>query len=400
MFRLMSATEAPKIPPFNPMDPDYVADPYPLQHRMRAAEPLHYSPVMQGHVLTRYHDIKRALTHPDLDILPGRGGDSPLHQMMGDWLSHHPHLRPVMLRAFTPRIIQQLRPRIQEIVDGLLDEVLRAPQAELISSFAHPVPLIVIAEMLGVPEADRRSFKQWALAIERGIDGAFMGRVDAEADEATVALLDYFGRLAAERRKAPGDDLISRLLEAEKDEGIRITERQLVANCVLFFFAGHESTANQIGSGIYWLLKHPDQLAALRADPSLWPNAVEEVLRYEPAVQLVGRICLADAEVAGRTLKKGERLSLLLSAANRDPEVFPDPDRFDVRRSFEAQPQLAFSWGRHLCLGIHLARAEAHIALQSLFDRAPDLRLEDQKVVWKKHFAMRGPLELHVSRGG
>lgn len=391
---------ADTLPPFNPLDPDYVANPYPLQHRMRAAEPVHHSAVMQGWVLTRYRDVKHVLTHPEIDIVPGRGGDSPLHQMMGDWISHHPHLRPVVMRAFTPKVIRDLRPRIQQIVDELLDEALAQESPELVSSFAHPVPLIVIAEMLGVPESDRRSFKEWALAIERGIDGAFMGTVDPEADEATVALLDYFGQLADARRDARGDDLISRLIAAQEIEGVALTRRQLVANCVLFFFAGHESTANQIGSGIYWLLQHPEQLAALKEDPSLWPNAVEEVMRYEPAVQLVGRIALTDVEVGGQPMREGERMSCLLSAANRDPEAFPDPDRFDIRRTFtRATPQLAFSWGRHLCLGAHLARAELHLALKTLFERAPDLQLDsDHEVVWKKHFAMRGPLELVARR--
>ena len=384
------------LPPFNPMNPEYVADPYPVLQRLREREPVHHSPLMGGWVLSRFADVKAALTHPDLDVLPGREGESPLYQMMGDWLSHHPDLRPLMARAFTQRVIGDWRARIQGIVDELLDEALQGDEVEIVSMFAHPVPLYVIADMLGVPRADRRKFKKWALAIERGIDAAFIGKRDAEADEAAVVLMDYFADLAERRLTDPGDDLISHLMQAEKEEGIALSRRQLVANCVLFFFGGHESTANQLGSGLFWLLQNPEAVADLRADPSLWPSAVEEILRYEPAVQLIGRIATADVEIAGTPNRKGERLTLLLSGANRDPETFPDPDRFDIRRT--PNPQLAFSWGRHLCLGTHLARAEIQIALSTLFERAPNLSMDAETVVWKKHFAMRGPSEFYVRR--
>ena len=382
------------LPPFNPMDPAYVADPYPVLHRLRTHEPVHHSPLMGSWVLSRYADIKAALTHTRLDVLPGREGESPLYQMMGDWLSHHPDLRPLMARAFTQRVIGDWRARIQRIVDELLDDTLGEDEVEMVSTFAHPVPLYVIADMLGVPRADRRKFKKWALAIERGIDAAFIGKRIPEADEAAVVLMDYFADLAEQRVDDPGDDLISHLMQAEKEEGIALSRRQLVANCVLFFFAGHESTANQLASGLYWLLQTPEALADLRADPTLWPTAVEEILRYEPAVQLIGRIALDDVEIGGKTIRRGERLTLLLSAANRDPEMFPDPDRFDIRR--KPNPELAFSWGRHLCLGTHLARAEIQIALSTLFERAPNLALNVDSVVWKKHFAMRGPSALRV----
>ena len=384
------------LPPFNPGDPEYVANPYPVLERLRAREPIHFSPIMGGWVLSRFADVKAALTHADLSVLPGREGESPLYQMMGDWLSHHPNLRPLMARAFTSRVIGDWRARIQRIVDELLDEALQEEQVEIVSTFAHPVPLYVIADMLGVPRADRRKFKKWALAIERGIDAAFIGQRIPEADEAAVVLMDYFAELAERRITEPGDDLISHLMKAEKEEGIALSRRQLVANCVLFFFAGHESTANQLGSGLYWLLQNPAALADLRADPSLWPTAVEEILRYEPAVQLIGRIATKDVVIGGTPIEQGQRLTLLLSAANRDPAVFPDPNRFDIRR--KPNPELAFSWGRHLCLGTHLARAEIQIALSTLFERIPTLSMDADSVVWKKHFAMRGPSEFFVRR--
>jgi cytochrome P450 len=380
---------------YNPFDPGFKANPYPTYHALREQDPVHYSPLLKRWVLSRYQDAERALKSPKVVMVPPRGGESELHRTMGEWLPHHPQLRGLMAQAFTPKVIRDLQPRIQALVDGLLNNLReRTGPVDIAGDFAHPLPLMVIADMLGVPDSDRASFKDWALAMERGIDGVFMGRPDPEANDAAKALKDYFRALVAERIKNPGADLISRLALAEEN-GVRLSEEQIVCNCVLFFFAGHETTGNQIGSGIHLLLESPGELAKLLGQPDGWMRAVEEILRLEPAVQMTARMVKEPIQLGERWLEAGQELSILLGAVNRDPEVFPDPDRMDLGR--DPNPQLAFSVGAHYCLGAGLARAEARIALRSLWARYPRIRSTGQPPVWKDHFALRGPQALLVS---
>ncbi len=370
---------------FNPMAPEFVEDPYPTYRRLREEDPVHQSP-LGFWVLTRYEDVVSSLKDPrmvkepiaafvaarfGLPAPPTGMGLSMLDRDPPD----HTRLRGLVSKAFTPRVIEQLRPHIQGIVNRLLDKVEGEPGMDLIEQFAYPLPVIVICEMLGVPVADHERFKGWGLDIARGLDAILLPTDSPVAERsmhARHALAAYFRELIAERRAAPRDDMLSGLIAAE-EAGDKLTEDELLATCILLLVAGHETTVNLIGNGTLALLRHPEQRKRLQEDPGLITTAVEELLRFDGPVQRTARIPSEDVTFGGKTIGKGEMVMPFIGAADRDPRQFPDPDRLDLGRTDNRH--IAFGWGIHFCIGAPLARVEGQIAINTLLKRQPKLAL-------------------------
>jgi cytochrome P450 len=391
---------------FNPMDPEFVEDPYPTYHRLRTEDPVHQSP-LGFWVLTRYEDVAAVLRDPifakeaiaafvaarfGVAVPPGVG-----LSMLDRDPPDHTRLRSLVSKAFTPRVVEGLRPHIRQIVDELLARVEGAGTMDLIEQFAYPLPVIVICELLGVPVADHERFKEWGLDIARGLD-AIMLPPDSEVAVRSVtsrrALAGYFRELIAERRATPRNDLLSGLIAAE-EAGDKLSEEELLATCILLLVAGHETTVNLIGNGTLALLRHPDQLRRLRENPGLIGSAVEELLRYDGPVQRTARIPSADVTIGGRTIGKGEMVMPFIGAADRDPAQFPDPDRLDITRA--ENRHLAFGWGIHFCLGAPLARVEGQIAIDTLVRKFPRLALGTDKPEHRQSLTLRGLTSLPVS---
>jgi cytochrome P450 len=300
-------------------------------------------------------------------------------------------------KAFTPRVVEGLRPHIQEIVDGLLARVEGAGSMDLIEEFAYPLPVIVICEMLGVPVEDHERFKGWSLDIARGLD-AIMLPPESEVARRSVtsrrALADYFRALIAKRRASPRRDLLSALIAAE-EAGDKLSEDELLSTCVLLLIAGHETTVNLIGNGTLALLRNPGELQRLRENPGLIASAVEELLRYDGPVQRTARTPTEDVTLGGRTIPKGEIVMPFIGAADRDPAQFPDPDRLDLTRSDNRH--IAFGWGIHFCLGAPLARVEGQIAINTLIKRFPNLAVAVEQPQYRQSLTLRGLTTLPVT---
>jgi cytochrome P450 len=391
---------------FNPMDPEFVADPYPMYHRLRAEDPVHHSP-LGFWVLTRYPDVMTMLRDPRLTkepiaafvaarfgvAVPPGIGLSMLDRDPPD----HTRLRGLVSKAFTPRALEGLRPHIQQIVDGLLDEAQRRGSMDLIEEFAYPLPVRVICEMLGVPVKDHERFKQWGLDIARGLDAIMLGPESEVAVRSVAgrrALSNYFRELIAERRSAPRDDMLSALIAAE-EAGDKLNEEELLATCILLLVAGHETTVNLIGNGTLALLRHPAELRRLRENPGLITTAVEELLRFDGPVQRTARIPSEDITIGGVTIGKGEMVMPFLGAADRDPAQFSDPDRLDITRADNRH--IAFGMGIHFCLGAPLARMEGQIAINTLLARLPKLALATDRPRFRQSLTLRGLETLPVS---
>jgi pimeloyl-[acyl-carrier protein] synthase len=391
---------------FNPMAPEFVADPYPTYHRLRAEDPVHHSP-LGFWVLTRYADVIAMLRDPRLikepiaafvaarfgmAVPPGLG-----LSMLDRDPPDHTRLRGLVSKAFTPKALESLRPHIQGIVDGLLAKVEGRGEMDLIEEFAYPLPVRVICEMLGVPVADHERFKQWGLDIARGLD-AIMLPPDSEVAQRSMAgrraLAAYFRELIAERRAAPREDMLSALIAAE-EAGDKLNEDELMATCLLLLVAGHETTVNLIGNGSLALLRHPGELRKLRDNPGLITTAVEELLRFDGPVQRTARIPSEDITIGDHTIPKGEMVMPFLGAADRDPAQFPDPDRLDITRGDNRH--IAFGMGIHFCLGAPLARMEGQIAINTMLRRLPKLALAIDKPDYRQSLTLRGLQALPVS---
>jgi len=388
---------------FNPFLPEFIENPFPVYHRLRTEDPVHESP-MGFWVLTRYDDVAGMLR----DARFGRKGfDTLLQARFGEAgfdLSmlfrdppDHTRLRALVSKAFTPRVVEEMRERIQEIVDALLDRAQDVGRMDVIADLAYPLPVIVICEMLGVPAENRDLFRRWSVDIARSLDAIALPTEPEVIERGTAArhaLADYFRGLIAERRRRPKADLLSDLIAAE-EQGDKLTEGELMATVLLLFVAGHETTVNLIGNGTLALLRHPVELRALRADPGLIGSAVEELLRYDGPVQRTGRMPNTDVALGGRTIPKGALVLGLIGAANRDPAHFPDPDRLDITRGDNRH--LAFGWGIHFCLGAPLARLEAQIAILALVRRLPRLALATARLEWRRASTLRGLTALPVT---
>ena len=383
---------------------DMVADPFPFYHQLRQAAPVHWEESIGRWILTRHADVMTFLRDPRLgrDLLGGgetylspdqRAVLEPVlvmldHQMLFSNPPRHTRLRNLVNLAFTPKAVAAMRGEIQRLVDGFLDAVQDSGRMEVIRDLAYPLPTAVIGGMLGVPREDHDRLKRWSDDL-----ATFIGNNDTTPDEnrrilqSVEEMIEYFRAAARSRRERPGPDLLSGLVAAE-DEGARLTEDELLANAILLLAAGHETTTNLIGNGILALLRHPDQFRLLREEPARIENAVEEVLRYDSPVQLTQRLAMDDLEIGGQAIERGQRVVFVLGAANRDPEQFTDPDRFDITR--REIRHVAFGHGPHFCLGAPLARLEGQIALGTMLRRMLELRLTDEPPRQRENFGLRG----------
>ena len=389
---------------FNPLSPDFIRDPYPFYEKLRTTDPMHLTPL--GLTLaSRHAEVSSVLRDKRFgkDFVgrtTKRYGPAimaePVFRGMRHWMltqdpPDHTRLRGLVVKAFTARRVEDMRARIQHIVDVSLDRVAGRGHMDLIADFAFRLPVIVICDMLGIPEADREVFFVREKTAGRLLDPVPLTRAEIDAENASqLASIAYFQRLFELRRREPGDDLTTQLVQAEED-GSKLSNEELVANIILLFGAGHETTVNLIGNGFLALHRNPDQLALLKARPELINNAVEEFLRYDSSVQLTSRVALEDIDYVGGTkIAKGETVLCLLGSANRDPAAYPDrPDRLDITR-----PNIrlhSFGGGIHFCLGAQLARIEAEVAISTLLRRLPDLKLDNaDNPDWRPTFVLRG----------
>ena len=390
-------------------DPEFLADPYPAYHRLRAEDPVHRHP-LGFYVLTRYEDVAVVLRDARFGkggyqaLIEGRFGASPdgprlaLSMLFRD-PPDHTRLRALVSKAFTPRVVETLRPHVQAIVDRLLARAAEAGRMDVIDELAYPLPVTVISELLGVPVGDADAVKGWSRDVARALDAIVLPagpELIERGRRATGEMGDYFRRLVEARRRRPGPDLLSGLVEAE-EAGDRLTEEELLATCVLLYVAGHETTVNLVGNGLLALLRHPAEWRRLRDDAALLPGAIEELLRYDGPVQRVGRIAAGDTEVGGVPIPAGALVMSLVGAANRDPAQFADPDRLDVSR--DEPRHLAFGSGIHYCLGAPLARLEAQVAIGTLLRRFPALAIAVERPVWRPSSTLRGLESLPVLLG-
>src|SRR5688500_8784199 len=397
---------------YDPRLPEVIADPYPTFHRLQAEDPVHWSEPLGGWVLTRYADVRAALNDPRLSsdrITPfkssgsgQRAGLGELLRLVGLWAVFtdppvHTRLRGLMNLAFTSRAVERLRPRIEELIDELLEGVRGRGGMDVIRDFAYPLPITVIAEMLGVPRRDREDFKGWSDEL-----AAFIGSAIATPDKyeragrAITAMAAYFRAMIAARRAKPQDDIMSGLVAAE-ERGDVLSEDELVATGILLLFAGHETTTNLIGNAVLALLRHADQADLLRGHPELAASAIEELMRYDGPTQAMVRVAAEDMTTHGKTVKRGDRIFTMINAANRDPMQFTDPDRVDLRR--QNNRHIAFGYGIHFCIGAPLARLEGQLAVPALLRRYPDLRLAAEPP-WLPSLVFRGVKSLPVTFSG
>ncbi len=389
---------------WNPLDPEFKVDPYPAYQALLEREPFHRSP-MGPLVLSRYDDCLTLLRHPavstDSRKIPGwtlPNGMDP-DELSPSFLSldppDHTRLRGLVARAFTPRRVDALRPRMQEFVDRTLDRAREQGGMEVVADLAFPLPVLIICELLGVPAEDVGEFKGWSAALARTLDPAFLLTADAlaAAQHAHERAETYFRALIERRRQKPGDDLLSDLIEAE-GQGEQLTEREMLSTLSLLLIAGHETTVNLIANTVLSFARHPDQLARLRAQPHLVRSAVEEVLRFDPPVHADSRIALEDIPLETGVVHQYEQPILLLPAANRDPNHFPAPGEFDIAR--DNNRHLSFGFGIHHCLGAPLARLEGEVALAALARRFSDIELVRDPPPYKENLVLRGVASLDV----
>ncbi len=406
----MSAAAVPTAPPveFNPLLPEFRLNPYPTYRRLQEEDPVHQSMIPGTWVLSRYADVMMVLRdarfgRADAERFWGeRLGEGPALPVISKWMlfrdpPDHTRLRTLVTKAFTPRTIENLRPRVLEIVNELLDAAHADGGMDMMASFAYPLPVLVICEMLGVPAKDRDIFKSWSGDIARILDPILMPGAAEHGHQVMAAMSEYFHDLIAHLRKHPQENLLDAMIAAE-EAGERLSEEELLANCILLFAAGHETTVNLIGNGTLALLQHPEQLAKLQKQPELLESAIEECLRYDSPVQMTGREPKEDCEIGGKRIQVGERLFTLVGAANRDPATFTDPDRFDITRTNNKHlTHLAFGHGIHFCLGAALARLEGQCAIGTLVKRQPELRLQTETLQWRDAFTLRGLQSLPVA---
>ena len=392
---------------------EILQDPYPAYARLHEEGPLHYLDVDGKWALwsiVGHAECSSAAKDPRLSAkraqqmilslpLSSQGEFSELARMFGLWLifmdpPEHTRLRKLLNKGFSPAAIEGLRPQVEAIVDQMLKPLQRGSEVELMHEFANPLPVRIILEMLGIPQELRDTFVGWsqAIAVFRGSPDRTVEHARA-AQDALIALTEFFRNAVAERRRHKGNDLISLLIDIE-EEGEVLTEEELYAQCIALLFAGHETTRNLIGNGMYTLLRHPQETEELRENPEIIRSAVEEILRYESPVQFTARVLKEDVEICGQQIRKGWSVLCMLGAANRDPKRFKEPDQLDLKRL--NNQHLAFSAGPHACIGGQLARLEGQIALLNLVKRFPEMKLAGPQPEWEPTFGLRGLKSLSV----
>ena len=404
---MATAAEAP-LSLYHLLDPDVLADPYPLYRRLRDEAPVHWDPYLHAWVITRYADAVHVFQTFSADRTPtpeklssmGMEQLSPIARVMVKQMlfldpPQHNRIRGLAAVAFTPRRVEQLRSRIQEITDELIDRLAGRGEAEIMEELANPLPAIVTAGLLGVPRSDHEQLKSWSQDFAEVL-GNFQhnpdraGRVLKSLDQMTA----YFREVVRRQATEPTEGLINALTTAEVD-GDRLSEEEVIANVIVTMVGGQETTTNLIGNGLLTLFRHPDALERLRAEPSLIATAVEELLRYESPSQHTARLAPDDVELGGRLIRKKQAVIVVMGAANRDPERFTDPDRVDLERADNRH--LAFGWASHFCFGAPLARIEGQIVFASVLRRLKDLRLKPGPTAWRQNLGLRGLEALPVA---
>jgi pimeloyl-[acyl-carrier protein] synthase len=398
----------PVLSLYHLLDPEVLADPYPLYRRLRTEDPVHWDPFLHAWVVTRYNDVVRVLHDfsADRTFTPqqltelGLSQLSPIAGVMVKQMLFmdppaHTRLRGLCSQAFTPRRVERLREHIQEIADRLIDEVLASGRMDLIRDFAAPMPATVTAEMLGVPTSDHVQLKAWSADFAEML-GNFQHNPDRthRVLGSLAGMTDYFKDAIREQKLHPGEGLVHDLLAAEVD-GDRLSEEEVIANLIVTMVGGQETTTNLIGNGMLTLLRNPAVLEQLSSDLSLITSAVEELLRYESPSQHTARIAPEDVEIGGKKIRRKDAVIAVMGAANRDPEQFPDPDRLEITR--KDNRHVAFGFGAHFCFGAPLARIEAQIAFSTILRRLPGLRLEAGPITWRENLGLRGLTALPVS---
>jgi cytochrome P450 len=391
------------------LDPEVLANPYPLYRRLRAEDPVHWDPFLHAWVVTRYADVVHVLYHfsarrtptPEQLSAMGLAALNPIAQVMVRQMlfldpPDHTRLRALASAAFTPRRVERLRSHIQEIMHGLLDGLASRGQMDLIADFASPAPAIVTAEMLGVPVEDHEQLKEWSADFAEML-GNFQHNPDRfpKVLRSVEEMCSYFRSAMQEQRLHPREGLVSAMMEAEVD-GAKLTEDEIIANLIVTMVGGQETTTNLIGNGMLTLLRNPDVMERLRADSSLMPSAVEELLRYESPSQHTARLAPEDVEMAGKNIRKRQAVIAVMGAANRDPGRFPEPDRLDIDR--KDNRHVAFGWAAHFCFGAALARMEGQIAFETILRRLPGLMLDTSiPLEWRHNLGLRGLTGLPIT---
>ena len=389
------------------LDPAVLANPYPLYQRLRENDPVHWDPFLHAWIVTRYPDVITVLHKYSADRTPtpeqlsamGCDALNPIAKVMVKQMLFmdapaHTRLRSLAATAFSPRRVEILRTHIQEIAERLIDGLARRSSIDIITDFAEPFPAIVTAEMLGVPVSDHEQLKNWSADFAEML-GNFQHnpdraqRVLKSVEEMTV----YFRSAIREMESCPREGLIYSLMTAEID-GARLTEEEVIANCIVTMVGGQETTTNLIGNGLLTLLRHPGQLERLRTEPTLLQSAVEELLRYESPSQHTARLAPDDVMLGGKQIRKRQAVIAVMAAGNRDPERFPDPDRLDLER--KDNRHLAFGWAAHFCFGAPLARMEGQIAFETLLRRMPHIEWDHSPLKWRENLGLRGLQNLPV----
>ncbi|WP_329554238.1 cytochrome P450 [Streptomyces sp. NBC_00696] len=399
---------------FDPWDPAFVSDPYPAYAELRERGRVTYYEPTDQWLVPRHADVSALLrdrrlgrtyqhrfTHEDF----GRTAPPPEHESFHTLNDHgmldleppdHTRIRRLVSKAFTPRTVEQLKPYVSQLAGELVDGLVAKGGGDLLTDVAEPLPVAVIAEMLGIPESDRAPLRPWSADICGMYELSPSEETAAKAVRASDEFSEYLRELIAARRKNPGDDLISGMIAAHDEDDVRLTEQELISTAVLLLNAGHEATVNSTVNGWWALFRNPDQLAALRADHSLIPSAVEELMRYDTPLQLFERWVLDEIEIDGTTIPRGAEIAMLFGSANHDPAVFTAPDRLDLTRT--DNPHISFSAGIHYCIGAPLARIELVASMGALLEKAPTLRLAAEPER-KPNFVIRGLEGLSVEVG-
>jgi cytochrome P450 len=403
----MTATSGAPVSLYQLLDPDVLADPYPLYRRLRMEDPVHWDPYLHAWVVTSYPEAVQVLHHFSAQRTPtpeklaalGMAELGPIaHVMVRQMLfldpPQHTRVRRLASAAFTPRRVQRLREHIEQITDSLIDAVIDRGGMEVMEDLANPLPAIVTAEMLGVPIADHRRLKEWSQVFAEML-GNFQHNPDgaARVADSLREMTAYFQTAVRSQATDPTEGLVNALSTAEVG-GDRLTEDEVVANIIVTLVGGQETTTNLIGNGLLTLLRNPEAMDRLRGEPALIPSAVEELLRYESPSQHTARLAPEDIELGGRSIKRGQAVIAVMGAANRDPDRFPDPDRLDIERGDNRH--LAFGWAGHFCFGAPLARIEGQLAFGALLRRLPELRLAAGSVTWRSNLGLRGLTALPV----
>jgi len=389
------------------LDPEVLANPYPLFQRLRTEDPVHWDVFLHTWVVTRYTDVLEVLhrfsadrTHTPAKLQAmGLGDMSPIARLMVKQMLFmdppaHTRLRSLASQAFSPARVAVLRTHIRDIVKRLLDDVQDKGEMDVIRDLGEPLPAIVTAEMLGVPTDDRHRLKAWSADFAEML-GNFQHNPEHAPRmlRAVEEMTSYFKDQVLAQKDQPREGLVHSLMTAEVD-GDRLTDEEVVATCIVTMVGGLETTTNLIGNGVLTLLRHPEQMKRMREDPSLVVSAVEEMLRYESPSQHTGRLAPDDVEMGGRLIRKGQAVMAVMAAANRDPERFPDPDRFDVARTDNRH--LAFGYAAHFCFGAALARVEGQEVFEAIARRLYDLELQPGRLTWRNNLGLRGMISLPI----